>query len=45
MEETTLRINEVNVRRFLDPRACDNTFCGDFLAAWYKTHDLSTAAL
>ncbi|KAH8937312.1 hypothetical protein BDL97_16G022000 [Sphagnum fallax] len=44
-EEPTLRIKGVNVKKILDPTGCGNTFCGGFLAGWYKTHDLLTAAL
>ncbi len=44
-EESTLRIKGVNVKKILDPTGCGNTFCGGFLAGWYKTHDLLTAAL
>jgi sugar/nucleoside kinase (ribokinase family) len=44
-EEPTLRIKGVNVKKILDPTGCGNTFCGGFLAGWYKSHDLLTAAL
>lgn len=35
----------MNVKALLDPTGCGNTFCGGFLAGWYQTRNLLTAAL
>lgn len=35
----------LDVMNILDPTGCGNTFCGGFLAGWYKTRNLLTAAL
>ncbi|KAG0561964.1 hypothetical protein KC19_9G107000 [Ceratodon purpureus] len=35
----------MDVEAILDPTGCGNTFCGGFLAGWYKTRNLLTAAL
>ncbi|KAG0577584.1 hypothetical protein KC19_5G166500 [Ceratodon purpureus] len=35
----------MDVKDAIDPTGCGNTFCGGFLAGWYKTRNLLTAAL
>lgn len=43
MQRASLR--GVQVKGVLDPTGCGNTFCGGFIAGWYKTRNLLTAAL
>lgn len=43
MQRASLRGDQM--KGVVDPTGCGNTFCGGFIAGWYKTRNLLTAAL
>jgi hypothetical protein len=43
--QKTTALEGLNVKTIVDPTGCGNTFCGGFLAGWYKTRNVLTAAL